>query len=194
MSSLLLGTVLSDCTCWFHHMVTFPSWLVSTDIGTWSYQCLLSNFTPIFLHMLKCSWAHTLSCLLIYCSFANIGHMIWCVLSSHQIVYGVCICCLLLFVIFLFAWCLICIAWSCAGIISLSVSPFRSSLDCLRNLSSLLLSCLSIVPICWPCFTLLSHFFFKDSPNFAFVCCMPSFLCHCSHLIGLILLQPLLPP
>ena len=24
--------------------------------------------------MLKCSWAHTLSCLLVYCSIARIGH------------------------------------------------------------------------------------------------------------------------
>jgi hypothetical protein len=24
--------------------------------------------------MLKCNWAHTLSCRLMYCSFANIGH------------------------------------------------------------------------------------------------------------------------
>jgi hypothetical protein len=34
----------------------------------------LSNFTPVSLHMLKCSCAHTLSCLFSYCSFASIGH------------------------------------------------------------------------------------------------------------------------
>ena len=31
-------------------------------------------FTPIFLHILKCSSAYTLSCLFMYCSSANIGH------------------------------------------------------------------------------------------------------------------------
>ena len=55
-------------------MVTAPSWLVSTDFGMWSYQCLFSNFTHISLHMLKCSCAHTISCLFMYCSFADIGH------------------------------------------------------------------------------------------------------------------------
>jgi len=80
MSGLLLGIVLSVCTCWFHNMVTLPPWLVSTDSGTCSYQCFLSNCTPVSLHMLKCSCAHTLSCLFMYCSFASIGHadIMWC--------------------------------------------------------------------------------------------------------------------
>jgi hypothetical protein len=47
MSGLLLGMILSVCTCWFHNTVTLPSWLVSTNFGTCSYQCSLSNFTPI---------------------------------------------------------------------------------------------------------------------------------------------------
>jgi hypothetical protein len=34
MSGLLLGIVLSVCTCWFHSMVTFPPWVVYTDFGT----------------------------------------------------------------------------------------------------------------------------------------------------------------
>ena len=67
MTGLLLGMVLSVCTCWFHNMVTLPPWLVSTDFGTCSYQCFLSSCTPVSLHMLKCSWAHTLSCLFVYC-------------------------------------------------------------------------------------------------------------------------------
>jgi len=74
MSGLLLGRVLSVRTCWFHNMVTLLSWLVSTDFGTWSYQCLLSNFTLVFLHILKCSWAHTPSCLFTCCSFADMAH------------------------------------------------------------------------------------------------------------------------
>ena len=66
-SGLLLGMVLSVCTCWFHNMVTLPPWLVSTDFGTCSYQCFLSSCTPFTLHMLKCSWAHTLSFYLLFC-------------------------------------------------------------------------------------------------------------------------------
>jgi hypothetical protein len=64
-------------------MVTLPTWLVSTDFGTCSYQSPLSNFTPSSLHMLKCNWAHTLSCHFMYCSFANIGYtdIMWSTVS-----------------------------------------------------------------------------------------------------------------
>ena len=54
MSSLLLGMVLSVHTS-FHNRVTLPSSHASTDFGTWSYQCSLSNFTPTAMHVLKCS-------------------------------------------------------------------------------------------------------------------------------------------
>ena len=50
MSGLLLGIVLSVCTCWFHNMITLPLWLVSTDFGTCSYQCFLSNCTPVYYY------------------------------------------------------------------------------------------------------------------------------------------------
>ena len=85
MSDLLFGIVLSVCICWFHNMVTLPPWLVSTDFGTCSYQCFLSNCIPVSLHMLKCSCAHTLSGLFMYCSFASIGHadIMWCIVSSN---------------------------------------------------------------------------------------------------------------
>ena len=43
MSCLSLGMVLSVCACRFHNMVTLPFWLVSTDFGTCSYQCFLSD-------------------------------------------------------------------------------------------------------------------------------------------------------
>jgi hypothetical protein len=49
LPGLLLGTFLSVCTCWFHNMVTLPSRIVSTEFGTWPYQCLVSNFTLISL-------------------------------------------------------------------------------------------------------------------------------------------------
>jgi hypothetical protein len=47
---LLLATVLSVCNCWFHNRLTLLSGLVSINFRTWSYQCLLSNFTIIALH------------------------------------------------------------------------------------------------------------------------------------------------
>ena len=59
MSGLLLGMVLSVCI-WFHHVIILLSWLVSTNFGTCLYQCSLSEFTPIALHMVKFSWEHTL--------------------------------------------------------------------------------------------------------------------------------------
>jgi ABC-type xylose transport system permease subunit len=62
MSVLLLGIVLSVRNGWFHSVVNLPSRLVSTVFGMWLYQCSLCNFTPVSLHMLKCRWAHTLSC------------------------------------------------------------------------------------------------------------------------------------
>ena len=63
---------------------TYTACLV-TDCGARTYQCTLSNVTPIFLRMLKCSWAHTLSCLFMHYSFANIGHddTVWSIVSSN---------------------------------------------------------------------------------------------------------------
>ena len=52
ISGLLLGIVPLVRTCWFHNMLTLPSWLVATHFGKWPYQCLLSNFTPISLLLL----------------------------------------------------------------------------------------------------------------------------------------------
>jgi len=40
LPGLLSGMILSLCTCWFHSMVTLPPWIVSTDFGTYLYQCL----------------------------------------------------------------------------------------------------------------------------------------------------------
>ena len=69
----------------------------------------------------------------------------------------------------------ICNARPCADIISLPVSAFISPLNIHTNVSSSLTSHLSILLKYWPCITFLSHYFFKDSPNFAFVYSMPSF-------------------
>jgi hypothetical protein len=66
-------------------MVTLSPWPVSTDFGTCSYQCFLANCTPVSLRMLKCSSAHTLSGLFMYCSFASMGHadIILSIVSSN---------------------------------------------------------------------------------------------------------------
>jgi hypothetical protein len=47
VSGLLLRMVLSVFNGWFHDMVTLLSWLGFYDFGTCSYQCPLSNLTPI---------------------------------------------------------------------------------------------------------------------------------------------------
>jgi hypothetical protein len=75
------------------------------NFGACLYQCSLSNCIPISLYMLKYNLAHTLSRPLIYCSVANIG--------PTDVV----------------AWYLVCNASSCAAVISLLVSTFRSPLD-----------------------------------------------------------------
>ena len=59
MTAVLLGMIMSVCTCLFHNMATLLSGLVSTHFATCSCQCSLSNFTPISFHMLKFSSAHT---------------------------------------------------------------------------------------------------------------------------------------
>ena len=63
MSSLLLGIVTSVCTCWFCNMATLPSWLVSTDLGTWSYQCSLFNLSS------SSSSSSSRCCCCCYCCF-----------------------------------------------------------------------------------------------------------------------------
>ena len=50
MSGLLLGIVLSVCTCWFHNMLTLSPWLVCTDFSTCSYHCFIFvQLYPCFL-------------------------------------------------------------------------------------------------------------------------------------------------
>ena len=93
MSGLLLGIVLSVCTCWFHNMVTLPPWLVSTNFGTCSYQCFLSSFIPVSLHTLKCSCAHTLSCLFIIIIINYIGPaFLWLHMKAHLVFLYMCLC------------------------------------------------------------------------------------------------------
>ena len=71
--------ILVYCQWWFCQfaLVVSTIWLpclVSTNSVASSYHCSLYQFTPVSMHMLKCSWAHTQSCLFMYCYFAKIGH------------------------------------------------------------------------------------------------------------------------
>jgi len=149
-------------------MVTLPSWVASTDFGTWYYRFSFCNFTPISLRMLKCSWAQTPSCLLMHSSFANICHAnrMYSTVSSnrfqslHLLSVSHCNICV--------AWHLVCNAWFCAAIISLAASPFRSPFDSHINMSSPPISCLSI--LLTRILPMLSHFVCNDSPNLAIMC------------------------
>jgi hypothetical protein len=71
MSGILLVMVLSICICWFHNVPTLTSCLISVNLV---HSHTLYNFTPISLRVLNFGWSHTLSCLLMYSSCANIGH------------------------------------------------------------------------------------------------------------------------
>ena len=79
--------------------------------------------------------------------------------------------------------CNIFVAWSCAAVISLSVSALSSPLDSRRNVSSSQISCL-----CWQYtgHALLCFLFIL----ILCVVCLPFCVTFC-HLIGLLFLQPL---
>jgi hypothetical protein len=83
VSGLLLGMVLSVFSGWFCNVVSSPSWLVSANFGTCSYQCSLSNYTCISLHMLTC-WTHTLSCLFYVLFFCQSWARWYYVVSSED--------------------------------------------------------------------------------------------------------------
>jgi hypothetical protein len=73
MSGLLLGIVLSVCTCQLHNMVTLNSCLVSADLVhayTNALCLILSLFPCICWRVLE----HTHYHIFMYCSFAKIGH------------------------------------------------------------------------------------------------------------------------
>jgi hypothetical protein len=64
-------------------------YVVSLACFYWFWDMFVSVFfcpvVPVSLHMLKCSCAHTLFCLFMYCSFASMGHadIIWSIASSN---------------------------------------------------------------------------------------------------------------
>ena len=126
------------------------------------------------MHIVKCSWVLTLSCLSVSCSVVSIGHVVYCRNCLLRFII-VCICYLFVFVI---VFCIIfCFnVWSCGVVISVSISTFRSWLHNHRNVSSSLKSCLSLFLLYLTCITLLFHSLLKDTLDFAFMCCMYPFL------------------
>ena len=77
----------------------------------------------------------------------------------------------------------VCNTWSCAAIISHSVSPIILTLNSHRNMPSSLISCLYILLIYWPCITLLANFFWRTLLILVLcVECLP-FQWHYSHFI-----------
>jgi hypothetical protein len=118
--------------------------------------------------------------------------MLECVLFCHQIVDIVCICYLFLILTFLLHdFCVKYLILCCCYLIfSFSFSIFLRQSEkrvCFSNKLPVVASSIGY----WPCITLISHFFAGLSSS-CFVCCVPSFLCVSSHLIGLIFLQPFL--
>ena len=158
-------------------MVTLPPLLVSNDFGICSYQYFLSSCTPVSLHMSKCSWAHTLTCLFVYCSFASIGHddIMWSIVSSN------CWQSLHLLSVSVLNILLHSISFVALGLV-LPLFHFQflflglPSIARERNVSSSLMSCVSIFLMYCPCITLFFQFSFKTSLNLAFLCCVPSLL------------------
>jgi hypothetical protein len=174
--------VLLVCICWFHNMAPLPSKLAATiAIFTHtSFRCLLYLY---FLHMLRCFWAHVS---FMYRSFASIVHtdMTCSVVTSncshnpHLLSVFVCN----IFVAKYF----VCNAWSSVAIISLSVSPFKSSLESQRNGSSSIVSCLSMLAVvCWMstvCVSLFSFDLFNSSATFAVVLIAELTECYCIYI------------
>ena len=85
MPGLLLGTVLSVFTCWLRDSVILPSWLVSTDICTFSYnnnnnnhyhhhhhQCLEINIRTVILFPVRVR-LRVVTSLARTCLFSNLG-------------------------------------------------------------------------------------------------------------------------
>jgi hypothetical protein len=66
---------------------------VSPDFGACSYQCFVSNCTPVSLHMLKCSCALTLSCFFIYCLFESIAQsdIMWSIVAEPTFAIYLCV-------------------------------------------------------------------------------------------------------
>ena len=135
----------------------------------------LSNFNPVSLYTFKCSSEHTLLCLSVYCSFANIGHdFIICSIFPSKCWHSL----HLLFAVFLFHDILF--------VTQDLVLLFLHFLFLILNLPSLI-SYLSRLLI----HTMISQFL-RSVLIWPFLFVGLNFLCRCSHLIRLILLQQLL--
>jgi len=124
-----------------------------------------------------------------HCSFANVGHAYSmcstvssdCWLNLHWVSVSVCN----IFV----AWHFVCNAWSCAAVISLVVSPFKSRFDSHKEHGVFINKLLAVRKIYWPYITLLSSFSWRTL--LILLLCVECPPC-VAVLLWLILLQPLL--
>jgi hypothetical protein len=101
-SILLLVMILSVVNCWLYNVVTWPAWVLATDINTGLYQCLFCvQYQPSFLAYVKVQLSTHSIFSPYFCSFANIGHIdIMCSITLPYI-DRLCIFYLFLFVIYL---------------------------------------------------------------------------------------------
>ena len=79
--------IVRDGSVSLHSLIPQYGYLVFLICFYWYWYMLIPVFLSsllCFLHMLNCSWAHTLSYLFMYCSFASIGHadVMWSIFSS----------------------------------------------------------------------------------------------------------------
>ena len=187
MSDLLLGIVMPVCTCWFHNTATLPPWLVSTDLAH-VHTSVFGLIVPLFpcmcwsgvVHSIYRVFLCTVFCQYWACWYYVVYFLIKLLAKSA---FAICLAVQYFCRVILF-----CSVRSWSATISLSVSDFRSPFDSQRNVSSSLISCLSMFLMYCPCITSFFHFSFRESPNLAFVCCIPFFLRHSPLLVDLILL------
>jgi hypothetical protein len=161
MSGLLLGLVLSVCTCWFHNMFILTSWTVYANFGT------------ISLCMLKCIWTHYhVSLFIVLCqkwaSWCNLAYCL--VILLTQFAFVICFCFQHFFAWYVFK------AWSVTAVSSNAVSAFGNPLDSHTNVSSSLISYTSIFLIYCPNITLLSHLSFRNLLSLLLYVCSSSFV------------------
>jgi hypothetical protein len=145
--------------------------------GHTSVNCLILPLFPCICYsVVEHTLYHVSLCIVL---LLILSMLIWCVLLSN--VYRVCICYLLLLVILMShdIW----FVMSGLVLLLLDFQFLHSDLPSTATWSVFFTIKLSthtynILTMHY----LLSHFF-KESSNLAYMCWVPSFLCHCSHLV-----------
>ena len=173
MSSLLLATVLSVCTVGSTIPLPYLRDLYQ-PISVHGHTGVRCVIFPPFPHICYSAVQHTHFIMSLYVLFFCQHWACWydVLCCLFKLLTQSAICCLFLFVIFLLPD-----IWFVMpdSVLLLFQFPVRSPLDSHRNVPYAPISCLYTLPLYWPCITLLSHSFFKDSPNLAFMHWVPAF-------------------